>query len=179
MTSIKGGCQSCKLFQHSLAPHAFCLTGKIWNASSELVLISPFPALLPLVPNAARDQAGSGRSGFFCLVRRQKDTPSGWLGYFRAPLSDHLCWGSMKPYKVTSSCLWDSELGLGGQASQADPGHFLFSLCVSLPFFFVLHSPSSHGLLFTLKITDFKNASVAVNFVCIWFYGFVELLELN
>ena len=94
MTSIKGGCQSCKLFQHSLAPHAFCLTGKIWNASSELVLISPFPALLPLVPNATRDQAGSGRSGFFCPVRRQKDTPSGWLGYFRAPLSDHLCWGS-------------------------------------------------------------------------------------
>ena len=89
------------------------------------------------------------------------------------------CFSNLKPYKVTSSCLWDSELGLGGQASQADPGHFLFSLCVSLPFFFVLHSPSSHGLLFTLKITDFKNASVAVNFVCIWFYGFVELLELN
>lgn len=91
---LKEAVRAANYFQHSLAPHAFCLTGEIWKASSELV---PFPHFLPCSlwsPMPHEIRLASGRPGFFCLVRRQKDTSSEWLGHFRAPLSDHLCWGS-------------------------------------------------------------------------------------
>lgn len=78
-------------------------------------------------------------------------------------------------YKVRESCLWNV---LKRQ---------WLSLIQALSLFWLSPYPLSysHALLpstvclCTLKTNGFKNASVAVNFACVWFYGFVELLKLN
>ena len=83
---LKEAVRAADYFQHSLAPHEFCLTGELWKASSELVPISLFPALLPLVSNATWDQAGLKKTWILVQWGDRKTLPQGDSG-----TSGHLC----------------------------------------------------------------------------------------
>lgn len=86
LLALKEAVRAANYVQHSLAPHEFCLTEEIWKVSSELAPISLFPALLPLVPNATRDQAGLRKTWIPVRWGDRKTLPQGDWG-----TSGHLC----------------------------------------------------------------------------------------